>query len=105
MLETKIQASGVIEQITVRGDYSQVTIKNNESQYETFVSFDFKSEKFDRHPIKQGDKVDCSGYVSSREWNGKYYTSIRGTFLKVLSESDSHPEPESSEEPFKEEPF
>lgn len=94
MLENKIQASGEIVKIEKRGIYSQVIIKNNESKYETLVSFDFKSDKFESHPIKEGDQVECRGFVSSKEWNGKYFTSIYGNFLKVISKSKPSEEPD-----------
>lgn len=48
---------------------------------ETFpkkIHFDFFGEKADQFPLNQGDTIRLSFDIESREYNGRWYTSIRG---------------------------
>lgn len=46
--------------------------------YPKSVHFDFFGEKADQFPLSVGDTVKLYFDIESREYNGKWYTSIRG---------------------------
>jgi hypothetical protein len=46
--------------------------------YPKKVHFDFFGEKADQFPLAIGDEIKLSFDIESREYNGRWYTSIRG---------------------------
>lgn len=46
--------------------------------YPKKVHFDFFGEKADQYPLNIGDEITLSFDIESREYNGRWYTSIRG---------------------------
>ena len=58
--------------------------KKREYVLETFetypkkIFFDFFGERADQYPLNVGDTVKLSFDIESREYNGRWYTSIRG---------------------------
>ena len=49
-----------------------------EDSYPKKVHFDFFGDKADQFPLNVGDRVRLSFDIESREYNGRWYTSIRG---------------------------
>lgn len=81
--ETKITIVGEVVHTSSARGYTTFVVSDKSGEYENLVALDFKDDRI-QYPPKEGDKVEMSGYVSSREWNGKYYTNVRGSFSKVL---------------------
>lgn len=58
--------------------------KKQEYVLETFdnfprkVKFDFFGDRADQYPLALGDEVTVSFDIESREFNGRWYTDIRG---------------------------
>lgn len=46
--------------------------------YPKKVHFDFFGERADQFPLSVGDVITLSFDIESREYNGRWYTSIRG---------------------------
>lgn len=46
--------------------------------YPKKVHFDFFGERADQFPLNVGDDITLSFDIESREYNGRWYTSIRG---------------------------
>ena len=46
--------------------------------YPRKVHFDFFGERADQYPLSVGDVITLSFDIESREYNGRWYTSIRG---------------------------
>ena len=42
------------------------------------IHFDFFGERADQYPLNVGDEIKLSFDIESREYNGRWYTSIRG---------------------------
>lgn len=42
------------------------------------IHFDFFGERADQYPLNLGDDIVLSFDIESREYNGRWYTSIRG---------------------------
>ena len=42
------------------------------------VHFDFFGDRADQYPLTPGDEITLSFDIESREYNGRWYTSIRG---------------------------
>jgi len=42
------------------------------------VKFDFFGDRVDQYPLEIGDEVTISFDIESREFNGRWYTDIRG---------------------------
>lgn len=55
-------------------EYVLETLEN----YPKKVHFDFFGEKADQFPLNAGDVITLSFDVESREYQGRWYTSIRG---------------------------
>ena len=46
--------------------------------YPKKVKFDFFGERADQYPLEVGDVITLSYDIESREFNGRWYTDIRG---------------------------
>lgn len=55
-------------------EYVLETLEN----YPKKVHFDFFGERADQFPLNIGDTITLSFDIESREYNGKWFTSIRG---------------------------
>ena len=55
-------------------EYVLETIEN----FPKKVHFDFFGDRANQFPLEVGDTINLSFDIESREWNGKWFTSIRG---------------------------
>lgn len=53
-------------------------VLETQETYPKKVHFDFFGERADQYPLNVGDEVTLSFDIESREYNGRWYTSIRG---------------------------
>lgn len=53
-------------------------VLETQETYPKKVHFDFFGERADQYPLAVGDQVKLSFDIESREYNGRWYTSIRG---------------------------
>lgn len=53
-------------------------VLETQEQYPKKVHFDFFGERADQYPLNVGDTVKLSFDIESREYNGRWFTSIRG---------------------------
>ena len=53
-------------------------VLETQETYPRKVFFDFFGERADQYPLTVGQMVKLSFDIESREYNGKWYTSIRG---------------------------
>lgn len=53
-------------------------VLETQEQYPKKVHFDFFGERADQYPLVVGDVVKLSFDIESREYNGRWFTSIRG---------------------------
>lgn len=53
-------------------------VLETEETYPKKVHFDFFGDRADQYPLNVGDDVTLSFDIESREYNGRWYTSIRG---------------------------
>lgn len=53
-------------------------VLETQETYPKKVHFDFFGERADQYPLNVGDDVTLSFDIESREYNGRWYTSIRG---------------------------
>ena len=58
--------------------------------YPKKVKFDFFGERADQYPLEVGDVITLSYDIESREFNGRWYTDIRG-FKAVKEDPNSVP--------------
>ena len=49
-----------------------------DSAYPRKVKFDFFGDRADQYPLEVGDVITLSYDIESREFNGRWYTDIRG---------------------------
>ncbi len=59
-------------------------------------------EYFEKNPIKVGGSLECEVNVESREYNGRYYTSVNAWKVSNLNNGSAQSEPQSEpqNEPF-----
>ncbi len=53
-------------------------VLETQETYPKKVHFDFFGDKADQYPLSVGQTVKLSFDIESREYNGRWYTSIRG---------------------------
>ncbi len=53
-------------------------VNENNSQYPKKFVFDFFGSRVNEYPLEVGDTVTLSFDIESREFNGRWYTDIRG---------------------------
>lgn len=53
-------------------------VLETQETYPKKVHFDFFGERADQYPLSVGDDITLSFDIESREYNGRWYTSIRG---------------------------
>ena len=53
-------------------------VLETQETYPKKVHFDFFGERADQYPLAVGDMVRLSFDIDSREYNGRWFTSIRG---------------------------
>ena len=63
----------------------QEYVLETEDSYPKKVHFDFFGDKADQFPLNVGDRVRLSFDIESREYNGRWYTSIRGWKAEAAS--------------------
>lgn len=56
----------------------QEYVLETHDQYPKKVKFDFFGDRVDQNPLEIGDEVTLSFDIESREFNGRWYTDIRG---------------------------
>ena len=67
-------------------------VLETEDTYPKKVFFDFFGEKADQYPLAVDDKVRLSFDIESREYNGRWYTSIRGWKAEPAQEGAAAPQ-------------
>ncbi|MGM9842906.1 MAG: DUF3127 domain-containing protein [Muribaculaceae bacterium] len=53
-------------------------VLETKDSYPKQVHFDFFGERADQYPLSIGDDIKLSFDIESREYNGRWFTSIRG---------------------------
>ncbi|MDE6099972.1 MAG: DUF3127 domain-containing protein [Paramuribaculum sp.] len=53
-------------------------VLETQETYPKKVHFDFFGDRADQYPLSVGDDITLSFDIESREYNGRWYTSIRG---------------------------
>lgn len=53
-------------------------VLETQETYPKKVHFDFFGERADQYPLSVGDMITLSFDIESREYNGRWFTSIRG---------------------------
>jgi hypothetical protein len=56
----------------------EYVLETLDSAYPRQVKFDFFGERADQYPLEVGDVITLSYDIESREFNGRWYTDIRG---------------------------
>jgi len=56
----------------------QEYVLETEDAYPKKICFDFFGDRVDQFPLKLGDRIRLSFDIESREYNGRWYTNIRG---------------------------
>jgi hypothetical protein len=80
-----IKEIGPIETVGQKGFQKRNLILSEQSgQYENLVCAEFSGDKLTSpEQFSVGQTVTVSGFVNCREWNGKYFTSLRGSFISI----------------------
>lgn len=55
-----------------------IEVNENNSQYPKQFVFDFFGNRINENPLEVGDTVTLSFDIESREFNGRWYTDVRG---------------------------
>ncbi len=53
-------------------------VLETQDQYPKKICFNLWGDKIDQNPVNEGDSVKLSFDLESREYNGRWYTDVRG---------------------------
>lgn len=70
---------------------SQDYVLETEGQYPKKVCFNLFNDRIDKFPIDMGEQVTVSFDIESREYNGRWYTTIRAWNVKKAMEQAQMP--------------
>lgn len=69
-------------------------VLETQESYPKKIFFDFFGERADQYPLQVGDTIKLSFDIESREYQGRWYTSIRGWKSEPLAaEAPAAPAP------------
>ena len=100
----------IIQKLELQGGVSKAGKQWKKQEYvlETLdsyprkVKFDFFGERADQYPLEVGDVITLSYDIESREFNGRWYTDIRG--FKAVKEDPNMVTPAAAPYPAPGEP-
>jgi len=96
-----IKEIGQIESFGDNGFQKRNLILTEQSgEYENLFCFEFSGDKItepERYQV--GQVVKVGGFINCREWNGKYFTSLRGSFVQTAGEVGQAPQPQQPQAP------
>lgn len=80
-----IKEIGPIETVGQKGFQKRNLILTEQGgQYENLICVEFSGDKLSApEQFSAGQTVTVSGFINCREWNGKYFTSLRGSFMSM----------------------
>lgn len=58
------------------------------------IYFDFFGDRADQYPLEVGDMITLSFDIECREYQGRYYTDIRGWKAEKMDDSTGTPAPQ-----------
>lgn len=64
-------------------------VLETQETYPKKVFFDFFGERADQYPLNVGDRIKLSFDIESREYNGRWFTSIRGWKAEPANVADA----------------
>ena len=108
-IEVKGEVKAVTQKEVTSGGHQKQTLVLNEvnttkdgATYENDMAFDFWNDKIEKiSNVGVGDVVNVVGSVSSREWEGKYYSNVNGFYVEKIGTKNKQQgqlPPESSED-------
>jgi len=97
----------IIHKLPAASGVSKAGNEWNKQEYvlETFdtypkkVFFDFFGERANQYPLEVGDTVTLSFDIESREYNGRWYTSIRGWKAEKEAAPAADQQPTAGQQP------
>ncbi len=63
------------------------------------IYFDFFGERADQFPLEVGDMITLSFDIDCREYQGRYYTDIRGWKAEKITQNATTPTPPTNDAP------
>lgn len=72
----------------------QVYVLETHDSFPKKVCFDFFGDRVSQYPLEVGDEITLSFDIESREFNGRWYTDIRGWKAEKIDASAPAQEPQ-----------
>lgn len=66
----------------------EYVLEYQDGQYSQSIMFDFFGDRADQYPLKIGQTIKLSFSIDSHEYNGKWFTSIRGWRAEEVTEGN-----------------
>lgn len=79
-------------------------VLETQETYPRKIHFDFFGERADQFPLNVGDVIKLSFDIESREYNGRWFTSIRGWKSEPAAAVGAAPAPIAASQAFPEPP-
>tara|TARA_R110002153_G_scaffold170482_1_gene323323 strand:- start:316 stop:774 length:459 start_codon:yes stop_codon:yes gene_type:complete len=98
----EVKEIGVVEAFGTKGFQKRNVILSEASgEYENLICIEFSGEKLEAPEQYQvGQMVKVGGFVNCNEWKGKYFTSLRGSFIQSADDAQQQaPQPQQQQAP------
>lgn len=96
-----VKEIGEIETVGAKGFQKRnLILSETNGQYENLICVEFSGKDITTpEQCSVGQMVTVSGFINCREWNGKYFTSLKGTFINQAQETSPNEYPQSFPQP------
>ena len=74
-------------------------VLETKENYPRKIAFDFFGDRADQFPLNVGDEIRLSFDIESREYQGRWYTSIRGWKSETLAAAPASQTPQAGGAP------
>lgn len=91
----KLEPQGGLSRAGNQWKKQQYVLETINEPYPRKVHFDFFGERVDQYPLEVGDVITLSFDIESREFNGRWYTDIRGWKAEKIQAGAATPAPAS----------
>lgn len=75
-----------VHAVTERFSKRTLVLTDRDERYPSIVPIEFANEKMANvEDLRPGDKVKVGFHINGREWDGKYFTNLRGMSVEILT--------------------
>jgi len=98
MLRGDVKGEVISSETNPKGNAHIVVLKEDKGRYVNHLAVEFFGKTLEAgQTIQVGDVVRVSGFVASREWQGRWFTAFKAMSATVVGGKVKHTKPAPSE--------